>query len=141
MKKQEAFLQAIYENAEMGRETIFHLRRKAKGPFSQLLREQQASYDEILTRSGDMLREIGATPRRPPWYQRMMTDMGMDMQTARDASASHLSQMLIRGAAMGITDLKKELRLHPDVPQPVRTLGEDLLRIEQAQVQQWMKTL
>lgn len=140
-KKQEAVLQAIYENAEMGRETIFHLRRKAKGSFSQLLKEQQASYDAILTRSSEMLREMGVTPRRPPWYQRMMTDMSMDMQTARNATPAHLSQMLIRGATMGVSDLKKELRLHPDVAQPIRALGEELLKIEQAQVRQWMNTL
>ena len=141
MNSPEIVLQAIHENAEMGRETIFHLRRKADGAFATMLRKQQAGYDGILARSGEMLREMGVTPKRPPWMIRMMTDMGMDIRTARDASAPKLAQLLIRGASMGISDIREELRKNPDMHPKVRALGEELVTMEETQLRQWVDQL
>ena len=141
MNSPEIVLQAIHENAEMGRETIFHLRRKADGAFATMLRKQQSSYDSILARSGEMLREMGVTPKRPPWMIRMMTDMGMDIRTARDSSSPKLAQLLIRGASMGISDIREELRKNPDMPPKVRALGEELVTMEETQLRQWVEQL
>ena len=134
-------LEAIHVNAEMGRETIFHLRRKAQGSFAGMLRTQQAGYDSILARSGEMLRAMGATPKRPAWMLRMMADMGMDLRTLRDSSTPKLAQLLIRGASMGVTDMKKALRLHPGAQQDVLALGEELIQMEQQQMRQWVEKL
>ena len=134
-------LEAIHVNAEMGRETIFHLRRKAQGSFATMLRTQQAGYDSILARSGEMLRAMGATPKRPAWMLRMMADMGMDLRTLRDSSTPKLAQLLIRGASMGVTDMKKALRLHPGAQQEVLALGEELIQMEQQQMRQWVEKL
>ena len=134
-------LEAIHVNAEMGRETIFHLRRKAQGSFATMLRTQQAGYDSILARSGEMLRAMGATPKRPAWMLRMMADMGMDLRTLRDSSTPKLAQLLIRGASMGVTDMKKALRLHPGAQQDVLALGEELIQMEQQQMRQWVEKL
>ena len=136
MNSPEIVLQAIHENAEMGRETIFHLRRKADGAFATMLRKQQSGYDSILARSGEMLREMGVTPKRPPWMIRMMTDMGMDIRTARDSSSPKLAQLLIRGASMGISDIREELRKNPDMHPKVRALGEELVTMEETQLRQ-----
>jgi len=141
MNDSKMVLQAIHENAEMGRETIFHLRRKAEGSFAALLRQQQAQYDSVLAKSGDMLRAMGEKPKRPSWMVRMMTDMGMDMHTLRDHSAPRLAQLLIRGGSMGVSDLRQELKLHPSVTGDVRTLGEELLLMEQTQLRQWVDRL
>ena len=134
-------LEAIHVNAEMGRETIFHLRRKAQGSFATMLRTQQAGYDSILARSGEMLRAMGATPKRPAWMLRMMADMGMDLRTLRDSSTPKLAQLLIHGASMGVTDMKKALRLHPGAQQDVLALGEELIQMEQQQMRQWVEKL
>ena len=141
MNDPEIVLQAIHENAEMGRETIFHLREKADGSFAALLRQQQSAYDAILARSGDMLREMGVKPKRPSWPLRMGADMGMDMRTVRDKTPAHMSQMLINGAAMGTSDLKEELALHPDMNPKVRSLGEELIAAEQTHLNQWQQHL
>ena len=134
-------LEAIHVNAEMGRETIFHLRRKAQGSFATMLRTQQAGYDSILARSGEMLRAMGATPKRPAWMLRMMADMGMDLRTLRDSSTPKLAQLLIRGASMGISDIREELRKNPDMHPKVRALGEELVTMEETQLRQWVDQL
>ena len=141
MNDPRTVLEAIHVNAEMGRETIFHLRRKAQGSFAGMLRTQQAGYDSILARSGEMLRAMGAAPKRPAWMLRMMADMGMDLRTLRDSSTPKLAQLLIRGASMGVTDMKKALRLHPGAQQEVLALGEELIQMEQQQMRQWVEKL
>ena len=57
-----------------------------------------------------MLYDEGETPREENIMTKMMSKVGMAMNTMIDSTDSHIAQMMIEGATMGVTENTKLLR-------------------------------
>ena len=107
----EELLSALYKNIKMGSDSIINLMPKVKG---SALREEMTAelnrYEKFAKEIGDLLYQEGDTPKEEGWMTKMSAKMGMAMNTMIDASDSHIAQMMIEGATMGITENTKLLR-------------------------------
>ena len=56
-----------------------------------------------------MLEKRGESPLEESGFSRMMAKMGIKMNTLIDKTSSHVAQMVIEGAVMGVTDIQKRL--------------------------------
>ena len=78
------------------------------------LREEMTAelnrYEEFAKKIGDMLYESGVTPKEEGFMTKLGSKMGMAMNTMMDSTSSHLAQMIIEGATMGITENTKLIR-------------------------------
>lgn len=66
---------------------------------------------------------------------------GMMMNTMRDSTSSHLAEMMVEGATMGVNDLLKQLREaeNTTVSERALRLGRDVCKFEERTIEE-MKT-
>ena len=100
----------VYRNAKMGGEAVLTLLSKVtdEGLKSELS-TQLARYDELAAEAKSLLEKMGEEPEEERAVSRLMAKMGITMNTVIDKTSSHIAQMIIEGAVMGITDLQKRL--------------------------------
>ncbi len=107
----EEFLSELYKNIKMGSDSIIHLMPKVTdGALREEMTGQLSRYEEFAKEIGDLLYQAGETPTEEKLITRLSAKMGMAMNTMIDSTSSHIAQMIIEGATMGITENTKLLR-------------------------------
>ena len=107
----EALLEELYKNIKMGADSIINLMPKVSG--GELRDEMTAElnrYEDFAKKIADLLYDEGETPKEENVMTKMMSKVGMAMNTMIDSTDSHIAQMMIEGATMGITENTKLLR-------------------------------
>ena len=121
------FLGDLYKNIKMGADSIVNIMPKVEDDaLRQELTAQLNRYEEFAKEIGGMIYDEGGTPEEEgmmakmgaklgtPEEEGMMAKMGaklgMAMNTMMDSTASHIAQMMIEGATMGITENTKLIR-------------------------------
>jgi hypothetical protein len=100
----------VYRNAKMGGEAILTLLSKVSDEkLKSELTAQLSRYDEIANEAKQRLEEMGEKPEEERPLSRLMAKMGITMNTVIDKTSSHVAEMIIEGAVMGITDITKRL--------------------------------
>ena len=95
----------LYKNITMGSDTLLQLLSKVKD--NQLKTYMSAVlcyYEKATAKVKEFLEEHRAHAKEEPLMSRMAAKMGIAMNTAMDASSSHIAQMLIEGSTMAITE-------------------------------------
>ena len=95
----------LYKNITMGSDAILQLMPKVKD--NAMKTHMSASlcyYEKTAGRVKDFLLEHGEEAKQEPVMNRMAARMGIAMNTAMDATSSHIAQMLIEGSTMAITE-------------------------------------
>ena len=100
----------IHRNAKMGAEAILNLLPSVndEGLESELTLEL-SRYEEFAREAKEILEKNGEEPLKESAFSRLMAKMGIKMNTIIDKTSSHIAQMVMEGALMGITDLQKRL--------------------------------
>ena len=107
----KVFLGDLYKNVKMGADSIINIMDKVKdGELRQELTAQLNRYEEFAKEIGDQLRHEGGTPVEEGMMSKMGAKIGMAMNTMMDSTSSHIAQMMIEGATMGITENTRLIR-------------------------------
>ena len=107
----EEFLGDLYKNMKMGADSIVNILPKVQdGDLKQELTAELNRYEEFAKEIGNMLYEEGETPKEESFLAKLGAKMGMAMNTMMDSTSSHIAQMMIEGATMGITENTKLIR-------------------------------
>lgn len=100
----------IYRNAKMGAEAILNLLPTVEDEaLESELALQLTRYEEFASEAKNLLEKQGEKPLEESGFSRFMAKMGIKMNTMIDKTSSHVAQMIIEGAVMGITDIQKRL--------------------------------
>lgn len=126
----KTFLGDLYKNMKMGGDSIVNILPKVKdGDLKQELTAQLNRYEEFSKDVGNQLRDAGGIPEEEGAMTKLMSKMGMAMNTAMDSTSSHIAQMMIEGATMGITENTKLVREYEN-----KHCSEDALRLGRSTV-------
>ncbi len=110
-KTTKEFLDKLYKNVKMGADSIIDLMPKVN---DKDMREEMTAelehYEGFAKEIRDILFEGGEEPREESFMAKAMTKMGIAMNTMVDSTSSHIAEMLIQGATMGVTDTTKLVR-------------------------------
>ncbi|SCK04453.1 Uncharacterised protein [uncultured Clostridium sp.] len=138
-------LNFIYQNSEMGTETIKHLiditENSTNNEFKDVLYSQYNEYKKIFNESEKMIKDRGNDPKDINKFQKITTYIMINMKTLTDKSPSHLSEMLIQGSTMGIIDATKRINQYDDADKDVLDLANRLLEFEKDNQEEWKKFL
>ena len=107
------FLDSLYKNVKMGADSIIDLMPKVKD--DSLRAEMTAELEKYEGFAKDIRKLLfadGEEPKPESIMAKMGVKMGVMMNTMMDDSTSHIAQMMIEGATMGITDTTKLIREH-----------------------------
>jgi hypothetical protein len=130
-------LNFIYQNAQMGEETINHLSDIIEDtPFKTHMRNQLKEYDEMRTAARSMLNEHGYDEKGISAFEKVRTYLMIDLQTMTDRSASHIAEMLIIGSNMGVIQAIRSIKKYGDAEEEILGLMKRLLTTEENNIQQ-----
>lgn len=107
------FLDSLYKNVKMGADSIIDLMPKVKddGLRAEMTAELE-KYESFAKDIRELLFDKGEEPKPESIMAKMGVKMGVMMNTMMDDTTSHIADMMIQGATMGITDTTKLIREH-----------------------------
>ncbi len=130
-------LNFIYQNAQMGVITIDQLIYIVEDEdFKAHLSAQLDEYRSIFSEAKELLNKNGHEEKGISTCSKIKTYISVRIQTACDATPSHVAEMLIIGSNMGILDAIKNLKRYEDTEEDIRNLMKRLLAFEEENVQQ-----
>lgn len=142
-KEQEAMngntemLNFVYQNAQMGVVTIDQLIHIIENEeFKEHLSAQLEEYNSIFSEAKELLNKNGFDEKGISTCSKIKTYFAIRLQTIKDASPSHVAEMLILGSNMGIIDATKNLKQYEQAEEDIRVLMKRLLKFEEDNVQQ-----
>ena len=138
-----SLLHALKKNVEMGKQALDQILKKTKNEeFRALLLKHYESFDHLSVRLTERLTELGETPKNTGFWSEFMLKNGINLNTLMDDSESRLSELLIKGNNMGVTDINRELNRCPDNLDPKsRSLADEIVALEQEQINELKRYL
>ncbi len=132
MDNNEILLNELYKNTVMGGDALIDLMDKAadSGMRCEMTRELE-KYREYSKRAASLLAERGLKPEEPGMMAKAGSKIGMTFNTMLDTTTSHLAEMMINGATMGIINIEKQLN-SGEHSKEARALAEDVLKFEKS---------
>ena len=110
-KQTATLLKAVYKNVRMASDSILNLMPKVRDErLKNDMTVQLSAFDAFASRAAKLLGEEGVKPEEEGMMTRMSAKMGAMMNTMRDSTSTHLAEMLVEGATMGVNDMLKQMR-------------------------------
>ena len=104
-------LDKMYKNVKMGSDSMVNILPKVKDEALKAeLTSQLDKYEYYSKQVAGMIYDEGGTPKEENILTKAGSKIGIEMNTMMDSTPSHLAQMVIEGATMGMTDMTKILR-------------------------------
>ncbi len=123
----EEILQGVYKNIKMAEDAILDLMPRVKDEaLKSDLTVQLATYEAFASRTAKLLEREGAKPVAEGALTRLSAKWGTMMNAMKDSSSTHLAEMVVEGATMGVNDLLSLLR-----DGRAKSVDEDVLRLAQ----------
>ncbi len=132
MDKNETLLNELYKNTTMGKDSLVNLMDKASDPEmrAEMTREIER-YEEYANRASALLAERGLKPEEPGMMAKAGSKIGMAFNTMLDTTTSHIAEMMINGATMGIINIEKQFNENEPTGE-ARKLAEEVLDFEKS---------
>ena len=143
-KENLELLDKMYKNVKMGADSMVNIMDKVRD--DGLRRELTAELDEYERYSNEvskMIYDCGGKPKEENVVTKLGAKMGMAMSTMTDSTTSHLAQMVIEGATMGMTDMTTAIREHENkgCSESALKLARDIAEFEDKSVDKLKKFL
>ena len=132
MKKDDVeLLGAVYGTVSMGAGATEHLLSVTKDPaLRDEFTNQLGHYRAIEAAALNRLHRLHEKPDDFGSMTKLMSKAGIKLNTALDASSSHLAEMAIQGAGMGITEIEGAKNSCPNASDEAKHLAEALVDFE-----------
>ena len=138
MTDNEAMLQAVVENTEMGKNTLDELMTLTRDQQlkDEMLR-QKREYRRLNQAAHTALDAIGAQAKGQSAAARMSVSMGIRTRTMLDKSTRNLATMLAEGSGQGVMDCKRAETDYPQASPGARQLMQQLCSFQEQAEQTW----
>lgn len=135
-------LNYIYQNAEMGKDTIRQLIGiNEDQEYEKVLNSQFNEYKKIFDISEEKLKQHNKEGKDISVFAKVSTYTMINLKTLTNKTPSHISEMLIQGSTMGIVDITKKIKEYDDADKEIFDLANKLLEFEQRNLEQCKKYL
>ncbi len=122
--------------AKMGLNSIDYLSEKISNPdLKKELSQQYTSYGQVIDRVNQQFQQYGEIPDNAPMKDKMMSYMGIQMNTMMDQSESHIADLLIQGNYMGVIECQKLLNHNPYAKKEVKQILTDFQTMQEQNIQ------
>ncbi len=121
-------LQSIVENARTGTDACGQLLKKtedAKMRDELMLQRQQ--YEQFAHDAEKAIAGMGHHPHPKGMAARCSMWMGMEMNTMIDKTSTHIAEMLIEGATMGIVEITKAKNTFTEADAHAQGIASDMI--------------
>lgn len=142
MLSENQLLNHIYQTAEMGREGIQSVLKYADEPkLVSALNSQLTEYEKLQNDAGSLLQARGEPPKGLGPVAKASSEVMSAMKAMTDRSATNIAEMMIQGSTMGVTKSLRTIRDCDMKDGQVRRLADQLLKTEQANIEEMKRFL
>ena len=104
-------LGVAYKTVKSATESLLNLMPKVKSDgLKSDMTVQLSALEAFASRAAKLLSEEGVKPMEEGIVTKVSSKMGMLMGTMRDSTSTHLAEMMVEGATMGVNDMLKQIR-------------------------------
>jgi len=135
-------LNEVNKGAKMGMDSITYVSDKLEQEdMKEELSAQYSGYGKIVEKVNQLFEGYGEIPDDTPTMDKMMSWMGVQMNTMTDKTNSHIAQMLIQGNTMGIVEGQKLLNHNPDAEDKVKNIINEFISFSQNNIEKMKEYL
>ena len=137
-------LLAIYKNVKMAGESIINVMPKVKDEsLKSDMTVQLSTFEAFASRAAKLLGKEGVKPEEENFLARMGAKWGAKMNTMMDSTSTHIAEMMIEGATMGVNDLLEQMRdaKNGDVSDEAMSLLQDVHDYEERVIKEMKEYL
>lgn len=135
-------LNELHKGITMGMSAIEEVSNKvSEQNFQDELSFQYNRYRDSLDKVDAKFEEAGEIPDDVELNTKMMSWMGIQMNTLKDKSNSQISELLIQGNDMGIIKGVKLLNQNPQAPHDVKDILDGFIRLQENNIERLKKFL
>lgn len=128
MNTNEEMLQFLYKSASMSVDTTARVIAKTHDArLRRELNEQKDGYRRFADDAVKGLRSHGLTPQDNPLMTKLMTNVGISVNTMIDSTPSHIAEIMINGTNMGVLKMNKHLNRNKDISEETNKLCRELI--------------
>ena len=136
MDENTELLNYIYQNCQMGKESLNQLIEIVEDQkFKIQLEKQLKEYEDLSNSTIVKLHELGHEEKSIGNMAKLATYMSISMKTILNKTSCHISEMLIQGSTMGIIDITKNLQKYSNANENILKIGNKLLTTEQNNIE------
>lgn len=136
------FLNKIYQNAQMGSNSITYVSEKTNDTkLLGQLQNQLQEYNEIASEAAEKIFENDKIPKEKGPMAQVGLWSSVQMNTLVDKTSTHIAEMMMQGSTMGIIDMAKALRKYSNAEPGTIALGEKLIKTEEENFQRMKEFL
>lgn len=130
-------LNEINKAAKMGMDSISYVIKKVGDEnMKENLTTQFSEYGRIVDRVNNQFDKYGEIPDEAPVSDKMMSWAGVQLNTIKDKSNSHIAEMMIQGGDMGIIECQKLLNHNPYADNEVKNILNDFITVQKNDIEQ-----
>lgn len=130
-----AILNEIHKGAKMGMDSISFVSEKVGDEnFKDNLSFQYNQYGDVLDQVNDVYKKYGTIPKENNAMTQTMAWTGIQMNTIKDKSNSHIADMLIQGTTMGIIEGRKLLNQNPNADEEIKQILNGFVKMQENNV-------
>ena len=129
-------LNSIYQNAAMGTDALRKLWDKVGDVnMKSQLQNQINEYEGIKAACIQELTQYGEQPKENGLFANMELWSGIQINTLKDRSNSHIAEMLIEGSTMGVVEMTRKLKQNTNIKPETAEIGQKLVDIEEDNIE------
>ena len=129
-------LNEVHKGAKMGMDSISTVSEKVSEPnFKDNLSFQYTQYGDILDSVNEIYKKYGEIPKDDNPMTEVMAWTGIQMNTIKDKSNSHIADMLIQGTTMGIIEGRKLLNNNPNADAEIIQILNNFVKMQENSVE------
>ena len=137
MTQDLALLNFIYQNAEMGKETIPKLTKITENTeFRKVMESQLKEYQTLYNAAEEKIKEANQEAKGIGAMEKISAYTMLNLNTLLDKSTTHLAEMMMQGSNMGIIDITKKLKECPEAEPDTLRLANKLLKLEERNLEE-----
>lgn len=135
-------LNEIGKATRMGLSSITFVSEKVEDEgMKQDLSTQYAEYGKILDKVNTQFEKYGEIPDEEPLMDKMMSWTGVQMNTLKDSSNSHIAELMIQGNLMGVIESQKLLNHSPEMEQPIKDILNEFITVQNNHIEKMKEYL
>lgn len=129
-------LNEISKAAKMGMDSISYIVEKIENEdMKENLTTQYSGYGDIVNKVNNQFNKYGEIPDEAPISDKMMSWSGVQLNTMMNKSNSHIAEIMIQGANMGIIEGQKLLNHNPKADQEVKNLLNEFIEMQKNDIE------
>lgn len=130
-----AVLNEISKISKMGMDSISYLSPKVSD--KELRKELVAMYSQygnVQNQINSHFEKYGEIPDSTPLKDKMMSFAGVQFNTLKDRSNSHIAEIMIQGTLMGVIECQKILNCNLDIEKSITSLLKDFNKFQRENI-------